>query len=139
MTGLLPSCGVGGHFDDVNSVEFLFSPELYLSVGGRPARTFRHLTTSRQVGLVSDIAALLGSSAHLYTIADHLLEGIRELGRQDLSITQMSGGWGLLYNTSEACTIVHIGLLVPTPLPHCKSGPRATPSPVKLQRRDGFG
>ena len=70
---------MAGQLGDFNAVEFLFSPELYLAANGRPAKTFRYLTTSRLAALVSDIAALLGA-AHLYVIADYLLEGIRELG-----------------------------------------------------------
>jgi hypothetical protein len=79
----MPSSGTGGsrQFEDFNSVEFLFSPQLYLSVGGRPAKTFRYLYgRPRLAALVADAAALLGAT-RLYTIAEYLMEGIRSLGK----------------------------------------------------------
>ncbi len=69
----------GSGAEEFDSVDFLFRPELYLSVGGRPAKTFRYLS-GRLAALVAEVAAVLGA-ARFYTVAEYLMEGIRELGR----------------------------------------------------------
>ncbi len=69
----------GSCAEEFDSVDFLFRPELYLSVGGRPAKTFRYLS-GRLAAQVAEVAAVLGA-ARFYTVAEYLMEGIRELGR----------------------------------------------------------
>jgi hypothetical protein len=69
----------GSCAEEFDSVDFLFRPELYLSVGGRPAKTFRYLS-GRLAALVAEVATVLGA-ARFYTVAEYLMEGIRELGR----------------------------------------------------------
>jgi hypothetical protein len=69
----------GSGAEEFDSVDFLFRPELYLLVGGRPAKTFRYLS-GRLAALVAEVAAVLGA-ARFYTVAEYLMEGIRELGR----------------------------------------------------------
>ncbi len=74
-----PMPGGSGGAEEFDSVDFLFRPELYLSVGGRPAKSFRYLS-GRLAALVAEVAAVLGA-ARFYTVAEYLMEGIRELGR----------------------------------------------------------
>ncbi len=80
-----PMPGGSGAEEFFDSVDFLFRPELYLSVGGRPAKTFRYLS-GRLAALVAEVAAVLGA-ARFYTVAEYLMEGIRELGRLPTIVT----------------------------------------------------
>jgi len=69
-----------GGAEDFSTLEFLASPELYLTCK-RPEKSFVHLTTPSLVRSVRDICGILGSCQSFYIVVEYLLEGIEELER----------------------------------------------------------